>query len=175
MEKGSEKLVFPFCIICLSYTNSSVPRGRPALSQWRHLPSHKYFIMFPLFPSLAVPWRLDFPCWLTKVFCFPSQKPHITRLQGGTCPPYFSLLLPNLFSISYKQTLSHFVAKMRYYSMPLSHSGKDDKETDSWVVWAKTRHHPGRGHGSFWGTSEVNVLDVKRLCNNFLFWVLWSW
>ena len=81
--KGVREIVSPFFIKCYR----TVPRGRPALSQGSlHT---KYFIMFPSFPSLVVPWRHSFPCCLTKVFCFPSQKPHITRFQGGMCAPFF--------------------------------------------------------------------------------------
>ena len=84
--KGVREVVSPFFIKCLSYCTQrktcSVSMTPPPLHT-------KYFIMFPLFPSLAVPWRHSFPCCLKKVFCFPSQKPHIIRLQGGMCAPFF--------------------------------------------------------------------------------------
>ena len=90
------------------------------------------------------------------------------------CVPRFSLLLPNLF-ISYNPQL--FCSQCLDWGIILCFWVTLEeiikKQTPEWYE-PKTGTIQDGIDGSFWGTSEANVLDVKRLTKNFLFWVLWS-
>ena len=151
MRNGSEKevffLTFIKCLILLHTGNVDInyplipvkprfffcPQRKTCSFSGLHLPPHKilHHVCFAFF--CGCPLETSFLMSLSKGDFFLSQKPHIRRHQGSTCPSCFSFLLAKHVSpSSWKPSATlEQISGLKHHSMFLSHFGRNDIEADS--------------------------------------------
>lgn len=176
MGKGSEKVVSPPSSSNV-YPLHQLFLAKPALSQWLHLPPHKVFnhVSFVSFFDCPMEiWLSMLPYQRLAVFLFRNHKLQDSRWFLSSlfllASPKSVLDLP----INPQLFCSKFLDWGIILCLWITLEEMTLKQTAEWCEQRPGIIQKG-ADGSFWDTSEDNVLDVKRLTKNFLFWVLWNW
>ena len=137
--------------------------GKPALSQWPHLPSHKVFHHVSFVAFFGCPmgkWLSMLPYQRLPVFLLRNHKPQDSRCFVSSlfllAPPKSVLHLPINPQLFRSKCLDWGIVLCLWVTL-------EEMILKQTAEWCKQR--PGAirkgADGSFWGTSEANVLDVK--------------